>query len=314
MGIFDTSLFIASILLLFYAGGIMIKALVLMARYLKIHEYILSFVLVALATSLPELFVGVTSAISGEPLFSLGNVIGANAFDLTLVLGIAIVLAGGISSDHTVRGRDIIFTLATLLFPVFFISDGLITRVEGFVLLLLFCAYIVYLVDQARKSPTVDHLTAHEYTFSNFLKNFGEFILGTILLLLSAAVVVAKGLEVAGGFALPIFFVGLLVALGTTLPEMIFGIKSVAMRHSSMSLGNVLGSVVVNTSLVLGVVALIHPIVVRVSGGIYLGFFLAIWLTLVLQLIIFLRGSLSRWFGIFLVATGLIFLFVEGLL
>lgn len=312
MNAVDIILFIFALGVLFYSGGMMVGTLTWIGRYLKISEYALAFILAAGATSLPELFVGITSALKGAPLLSFGNIVGANMLDLTFALGIAVLISGHLSSDHAIKKEEGLVTLGVILLPLFLILDGSLSRPDGFLLLFVFLGYTSYLLGREKAAPAVNHMPQEENKFSNFLKQLAGFSLGVILLIGSSQLVVGEALELAEFFKLPIFFVGVLIAFGTTLPETIFSIKSVSMQHSSMSLGNVFGSIVLNITLILGAVAIIHPIAITDIKKPMIGILSAAAIMLLIRMVSFGKGFLPRWFGGLLLGLAVVFVAIEG--
>ena len=311
----DLLIFIVSLGLLFYSGGVLVRSLIWMGQYLKLSEYFLSFILIAFATSLPELFVGIHSAIQGVSALSLGNLIGANVLNFTMVLGAAIVAGKGLQINRIISADETIVTLGMILFPAFLLLDKTISRFDGAALLLTFFGYTLYLLNQeAAPTPSVNQITHDEFRMSNFLKKFGIFVFGAALLLLSAYFVVSIGIEFAKSLALPLFFIGVLVAIGTTLPETVFSIKSVAMRHGGMSLGNAFGSIILNMSFILGLVALISPITIQNTFRPMLGIFLSAIVLVFIRAVSFATGFLPSRLGFFLLALALAFIAVEGVI
>lgn len=308
-----TSMFIAAVIVLFYAGGLIVRNLVWIGRYFQMSEYTLSFILISFATSLPEFFTGITSALEGVSEISLGNVISANVFNITLVLGVTIILAGNLKIDSTVRKEDVFITFGIIALPIVLLLDHNLGRLDGAVLILAFVGYIIYLLDQSRKTPVIDTMPVAERRIIPFMKHLGKFVGGIILLLASAWVVVTLGVEFAKKINLPLFAVGALIAVGTTLPEMVFSMKSVLLRHISMSLGNAFGSIVLNTSLILGVAALISPLRDVSLGAVFSGMAIVLFLTAFLQVIGRLKGYFPRLIGLTLLAFGFLFVFLEGM-
>lgn len=326
------------------------RSLTRMGQYLHLSEYALSFILAALATSLPEFFIGITSALRGVPALSLGNIVGASFLNITAVLGIVILFAGSLESGRTIKKEDIQVTFGMILFPALLILDGTLSRLDGFLLLFFFSGYIIYLLDQERATPAVNNMLNNvdvlrpmnkslslvgsglipsipgekermaaevaraELQFKNFLKEFGIFFLGAAFLVVSARWVVEEGILFGRVLGLPLFFIGILAAFGTTLPEAVFGVRSVILRHGSMSLGNAFGSIIVNISLVLGVVSVISPITADNPMRAVFGLLLTAILVILVELIRFLQGRLGRFFGAFLLGVAAAFVWIEAVL
>lgn len=303
----------------------MVRSLTRMGQYLHMSEYALSFVLAAFATSLPEFFIGITSAWRGVPTLSLGNIVGASFLNVTAVLGVVTLFAGRLESGRTVRKEDIQLTLGMILFPVLLMLDGEVSRLDGFLLLFFFSGYLMYLFDQEHMTPIVNNINNNmgviqdapdavlkaERNFEKFIRTLGVFLAGAFFLAVSAWFVVEQGSVFGHEFGIPLFFIGILAAFGTTLPEAVFGVRSVMLRHGPMVSGNALGSIIVNTSLVLGVVAMISPLAIERPMRAVFGLLLTAAIVILVELVWFLQGSLGRFFGAFLLGAAVAFVAIE---
>lgn len=299
------ALFICGFALLVAAAGWLVALLTWMARYLKLSEYTAAFILMAAATSIPELFVGINSALTGFPALSFGNVLGANLLDVTVVLGVAaLFLPIALEDERVTHGASFIFTLTFT--PLIMLLDGVLSRIDGALLILMFFAYLRYLFVTSRiPGHLVNTVEPTAATFSEFLRKMFLFIGGAILLLVASRIVVLAAAEAASRFGIPAFLVGLfVVSLGTTLPELTFGIRSALSHKGGMGFGNAVGSVVFNLLLILGVVAVIQPIVLQ---GARTPAFISLLAVTVISLLLYVTsrvsGRISRLAGFFLVAV-----------
>lgn len=120
--------FIVSCFLLAKSSNWLIRSLVRISQFLRLKEFVVSFILMAFATSLPELFVGTSSAIHKISELSFGNVIGANVINLTLIVGIAAILARGITLESHIAKRDSLYTAFIAILPAITLMDGMISR------------------------------------------------------------------------------------------------------------------------------------------------------------------------------------------
>lgn len=237
--------------------------MVRIAQVLEWSSFLTAFVLMAFATSLPELFVGLSSAFHKIPQLSFGNVIGANILNLTLGIAVVVLVAGGLKVKKGIARRDALFTSFIAFLPILLMLDGQVSRVDGIVLLLALAFYLKRLFGQKQRLVKVfnDKFKKDWTQFKLFLKDVAIFLAGMSLLLLSAEGVVRSAKFFAGAINLPLVVTGIIfVSLGTVLPELTFGIKAIAMGHREMALGNFMGTVVVNSTLILGVVSLISPL------------------------------------------------------
>jgi cation:H+ antiporter len=242
------------------SGSLVIDALAKIARFLRLSEFVVAFVIMAVATSIPELFIGISAAMAGATGLALGTVIGSNIADLTLVIGIAILLGRGISVRSREIKKDALIMVGVVILPLIMMAlDGSISRLEGGLLVSVFLGYQYYMYAHRREAgqrKMGDGVSRLEAVATPIL-----FLLGVILLFASAHYVVQHGVAIADGLGVPRILVGvILVALGTSLPELAFETKAAMGGHGDMALGDAIGSVITNSTLVLGVTALISPI------------------------------------------------------
>lgn len=239
------------------SADILVKSLVKVAEYFKLTEFAIGFIVVAFATSIPELFVGITSAFEGQPSISLGNVIGANILDMTIVIGVASLLSRGIKVESPSIRTDTLYTFFITLLPLILMADRSLSRLDGCMLLLVFVFYILNLLRQETRFRERLDGVSHK----DFIHNLMITLIALLFLFASARYVVKYASLIAQELDVPPILVGLiLISLGTTLPELTFESRAVMRKHGYMALGDLLGSIAVNTTFVLGVVALIHPI------------------------------------------------------
>ena len=255
-------IFIISCLILVRSGTWVVQALTKIAQFLKWREFIVTAVLMAFATSLPEIFIGISSALGKVPSLSFGTIIGSNIIALTLVIGIGTFLAKGLRFQGKVLQRSSFDASIITLLPLLLILDKRLSRIDGLILLSVFIFYFRQLLSQEERfTRTLSNSFREDRTeFKIFLKNLGIFFGGVFLLLLSAEGIVFSASRLASVLDILLVSIGtLFVALGTSLPEITFGIRSITMGYKEMIIGDVIGSVVINSTLVLGLVALICP-------------------------------------------------------
>ena len=258
-------IFIGCIALLFIAGELLVGGLLYLSRYLGVKEFIVAFFVMAFASSVPNLFVGVTSALQGVPELSFGDIMGNNIVALTLGVGIAIFFSPHRRlplTSTSLRHTAVVTTISALL-PLVLLLDGSISRVDGVVLLIFFFFYLYWLFSRREHYSKI-----YEPTERKTLRDkkqarieLTKTLLGITLLAVSAQGVV----HVAGTFSenlnIPLVFVGLVIlGLSGALPELYFAGISARKGELDMVVGNLMGAVIVPATFVLGVVAIIHPI------------------------------------------------------
>ncbi|MDP2749355.1 MAG: hypothetical protein Q8O89_00810, partial [Nanoarchaeota archaeon] len=297
MLITNLAIFAIACIVLSRAGLLLVKALSNLSVLLKIREFTLTFIIMSIATSLPDLSIAITSATQGIPELALGAVIGANILDMTLVVGMAIILTGGLDLSkrkEIIKNAFWLLPIAVLPIILFFIG-GELSKLDGIILIAVFFIYIYCifregrsLQDEAIRKDDIqevkderreekkekieekkerklfkkrDGVFGKIFNVFEFMKDWLLLGIAIILLVLSAnyAVQYARLLSIDLGF--PELLIGLIIlAFGATLPELVFEITAALKKRQGLLLADPMGSVVVNSTLVLGLVSVIHPI------------------------------------------------------
>ncbi len=253
-------LFLGACVLLVLSGWLLVKSLTKISAFLRINEFIAAFILMAFCTSLPELFVGISAALAGKPTISLGNVIGSNIIDLTLIAGIVILLARGIKIERKIIPREVFGMVFLTALPMVLMYFGKeLSRLDGLILLGAFGIYMYEMITSKHaqyREEFRDHIPHWKA-----LLIFAGFIVCGITLYFSSKIVVHYGAELATMLGLPPIIIGLFfVAIGTSLPDLTFSARAVMAKHAPLAIGDLVGAVVVNSTIILAVTALITPI------------------------------------------------------
>lgn len=311
----DLALILAFSLLLLKSTGWIVSSLKYFSRLTGLGKFSLTGLVMALTTSLPELSIAVASALEGNSALVLGNIIGANIINLSLMVGGGAVIAGAIHANGRFLKTDAFYAFLAGALPLLLLLDGRLGRLDGIILILVYFIYntAIFREDSAaRRSGTAHRIFSHLNDKTADAKIWW-FVLGVIGMIVSAAGIVRAASSVAAELNLPILLVGLfLVSLGTTLPELFFEIKSLRAGQSAMALGDLMGSIVANATLILGLSALIRPIALGGGSASYLtatiGYALAF---LAFYLFTRTKRRLDRWEGAALVGLYCIFVLVE---
>ena len=227
-------------------------------------------------------------------------------------------MAKGLRFEGKVLQRSSIYAGIIALLPLLLILDGKVSRIDGVILILAFIFYFHRLLSQEERFTKIlsNVFNRGKVGPKLFLKDLGLFLGGVCLLLLSAEGIVFSASHFATTLNLPLVIIGIfLVALGTTLPEMSFGMRSIIMGHKEMILGDVMGSVVVNSTLVLGLVALICPFAIPNFSPYFIGIIFTA--AAVLFFLIFTRTAdqiITKKEAIFLLGIYITFVICELLL
>ncbi|MDT8338256.1 MAG: calcium/sodium antiporter [Sulfurimonas sp.] len=259
----DFVIFIVAMAALIYGADFVIKESERIALHFNISHYVIGATLIAFGTSLPEMAASMMAAYSGKSEMAVANVVGSVIFNITLVLGVVFFI-----SKKMVPNRDL-FSLdsAWIVIPVvlFFImiQDGEISRVDGVLYLLLMLSYLIFLFGSSKETLESDideELVREKF---NWGLTIALLLVGFVLTIGGANFVVESGTNIARSFGISEWIIGLfLIALGTSLPELVVSIVAIKKGNAEMSIGNIIGSNVANFSMVLGSASLVSPLMV----------------------------------------------------
>ena len=228
------------------------------ASLLKIPTIIVGLTIVALGTSAPEAAVSITSSLTGSNAMAVSNVIGSNLFNMLMVIGIA-ALISNLTMEKSVLEKDLPFLVGiTILWAIFIIVGWDITNIEGIILLVIMIAYIIILVINTRKSGEANEVEKPKF---NLPKSIILILVGLAGIVLGGDLVVDSASAIAIALGMSETLVGLtIVAIGTSLPELVTSITAIKKGENQLVIGNVIGSNIFNILFVLGASSAISAI------------------------------------------------------
>jgi cation:H+ antiporter len=245
-----------------------------LARYFRIPPIIIGLTIVAFGTSSPEAAVSISAALNGTSGISIGNIIGSNIMNITLIIGIIAMI-----SPLKVSRKNIIkeipfsllggFVLLILISDVIFhnSSSNMLSRSDGLIFLAFFSIFLYYIIEVALKSKNEpanldsSYLTQSNHQQINISKSVILFIIGLTGIVLGGWLVVENAEKIALNLGMSETLVGLsIVAIGTSLPELITSIVAAIKKESEIALGNIIGSNIFNIFFVLGISSTIQPL------------------------------------------------------
>ena len=236
------------------------------AKRLKISPFIIGLTIVSFGTSAPELSVSLASAISGSADISVGNIIGSNLFNFLMVLGFSAIFVP-IIVDKSVIKREFPFLLMTMAVLLAFSFDvflgdsvNIIGRGEGIVLVLLLILYVAILIKSGNKEEFKEEILTEQPLWQAIV----FFVIGLGLVVFGGECVTQTSKFLAMKMGMSETLVGLtIVALGTSLPELMTSIIAAKKGENDIALGNVLGSIVFNVLMILGLTSIITPLAIN---------------------------------------------------
>ncbi len=271
-----------------------------LAKGLRVPNILVGLTVVAYGTSAPEVIVGVQAAATGHGDVALGNVVGSNIANIGLILG-ASVLVRPASVDGSLRRRDLPVLLASALLLPLLLLDGRVSRTEGAALLAVAIAYTAHMVVSARSASALARareeaeVTAEATDAAGapkpggFVRSIGTTLVGLLVLLVGGRLFVDGAVRCAQALGVSDRVVGLtIVAVGTSLPELVTSLIAASRGHSDLAVGNVVGSNIFNILLCLGASALAGTVGAGTGQG---RFDLAVMVLMTLLLTAFIRSE-----------------------
>lgn len=319
-------LFILGLVMLIKGGDWFVDGAVAVAHRFRLPELLIGATVVSIGTTLPEVMVSATSAVSGHGEIAYGNAIGSVICNTALIAAITIAVRPGKVERRSLGLPVAFFFAAAAIYSVVAYASGEFTRPVGIVLLLIFVAYIALTVRSAlsaRKAATVDLPDVQQDAVAGAGDGSAEaeaempmlravilLIIGAALIAVGANLLVDNGTKIAAALGVPESVIALtFVALGTSLPELVTAITSLIKGHGSLSLGNIVGANLFNLVLVSGVSVTLSPFAIpceKTVGGMNASLVVDIPLMFAVMAIMTLpaliRGKLSRFQGILLLA------------
>lgn len=272
------------------------------ARLLKVPSVVIGLTIVAMGTSAPEAAVSITAGLAGSNELALSNVIGSNLFNLVLIVGICALIKPFIV-DQSIMKRDFPIAILSSVLLLFFIRDDYLSRAEGLILLLLMAAYLVMTVISAIRNPIIINDMERSLPMHTSLIYIG---LGLAAIIIGGDLVVDNACRIAAAFGLSETLIGLtIVAIGTSLPELVTSITASRKGESGLALGNVVGSNIFNIMFILGMSSTVHPIASDAAA--FTDILILIALTLIIYIFCKLRGQMGRFMGAACAAAYLIY-------
>lgn len=225
-----------------------------LARIFGLSRYTVGFLVVAVISILPETFIALNASFDGIPEFGLGTLFGSNVADLTLVFAITLFVAGrGLSVESSILKHNRVYPWV-LLIPLVLGLDGYFSRIEGLTLMLVGGLFYFLAFRSGHRESEGAH-SRHALHKTVFL-----LLVSMVTLLVGAHFTVTSGVAIASVLGVSPVLVGvLIVGLGTTIPELFFAIRSTRSHEDSLALGDVLGTVLADATIVVGILALVNP-------------------------------------------------------
>ena len=226
------------------------------AKILKVPSLIIGLTIVALGTSLPEASVSITASIAGNNELALSNIIGSNIFNTLVVVGCSAMIAPFIM-DRDIIKRDLIINLIVSVSLCLFIFDGILGRMDGVLLLIGLVTFMMVLIRSVMRYDVEEEI-GESFSIS---KSIILIVIGVVAIILGGNFVVNGASDIARQWGMSETLIGLtIVSIGTSLPELVTSVVAARKGESSLSLGNAIGSNILNVLFILGISGTLTPI------------------------------------------------------
>lgn len=291
----------AGLTMLYFGAEWLVKGSIAISNKLGVSQLVIGLTVVAFGTSTPELAVSISSAMQGLSDVSLGNVVGSNIVNIGAILGISAILSPIIVSKSAIRKEvPIMIGISFLLLAI--VLDGKIDFLDGALLVIGIVVFTWYSYRSSKKDVDIEEIPVSQVLQKNiFSKSIIFMIAGLLLLTGGSFLTVDNAVAIGASFGISELFMGLtIVAIGTSLPELITSVVAARKGHADLSVGNIVGSNIFNIMAILGISSLISGITVSEKILVDIGIMLAF--SLVLIPIMRSGFVISRKEGIFLIA------------
>jgi len=287
-------------------GDLFVDASIDISRIFHIPRIIVGGTIVSIATTTPELVVSATSSVMGDSGIAIGNAVGSVIANIGLIVG-TVCLLTNVSVDTGEFRRRAGWMIAASLVMIMLTWDRQLPRLFAVLLLLISVAYLCWdLWSVAGRSRQKQ--TGGESLEVSAQSAFVRFIIGIVAIVIGSRMLVASGIEIAQALGVPSAIIGLsIIAIGTSLPELVTGVSSAAKGVPDLSIGNIVGANILNISMIVGVAGLIRPLeIVPFTQSFSFPFML--FFVVLMSLFFFSSSSTSRIKGVILIAAYVIYL------
>ena len=305
----NVGLTVVGLLMLCYGGNWLVNGGVAIAKKFRISNIVIGMTIVAYGTSTPELAASIAATGEHSDII-LGNIIGSNIANIGMVIGIAAIMVPLVVKKTTLK-KDMPIMLGFSLLLVLLSIDGVISQYDGFILIGLLIAFTVYTYRDAnskREEESEEYLVEKNTVY---LRALGLIAIGIVLLYFGAEFTVNNAVIIAKTFGISERIIGLtVIAIGTSLPELITSIIAIRKGHTDIGVGNIIGSNIYNILMIMGVSSALYG--VAVSDHVFVDYIIMIAFSFAL-LFAMLKGVITRNIGIALALGYMIYIALDFL-
>ena len=294
-------LFVVGLVLIIKGGDWFVDSAVFIANLTGIPKFIIGATIVSVATTLPELTVSVTGVIDGELDLAVGNAVGSVTANIGLIMGISLVCMPAVIKRSQFWIKGTLMSAAALLLWVL-CKDGTLHMLPSFALFALLAVYVWDNIRDAKNDVGSDEREVVDK--KDLPKQIVMFIIGIAAIVVGSKLLIEYGSEIALLLGVPSAIIGVtMVAIGTSLPELITTLTAIRKKESSMSIGNIVGANIIDLAMILPICSVVSDGKLTIAEQSYaLDMPICFAMTLIAVLPPLIKGKLYRWQGIFMIA------------
>jgi cation:H+ antiporter len=325
-------LFILGLIIIIKGGDMFVDSAVWLAKITGMPNLLIGATVVSVATTLPELFVSTIASVKGVSDVAIGNAVGSTICNIGLILALSIVFMPGKINKISMRNKGLLMISATII-VVLMSLDRLMVFYEGLILIAILCLYVYMNIIEVKSARNKAHEeaaveVAGSKTGKIAAAYISKFVFGAVFMVFGARLLVDNGVKIADFFRIPQAIISVtLIAIGTSLPELITTVTAIVKKHYDISVGNIIGSNILNVTMILGASTLTSSRGLQISSrainmlnrsyDIPQTLYIDTPITLVFMLIVLvpalITGKLKRWQGVVLLMSYAAYLIFLGI-
>ena len=263
----DFIVFILSMSALIYGAELLIVQSEKLALHYNISPFIIGATLVAIGTSLPEMAVSISASLKGSADIAVSNVIGSTIFNIALVLGTLFLISKNINPKRDFFAKDSAWALFPILVFILMAIDGKLNSLDGILFIIMMFGFIYFLIQSNQLEEVDDDIAKEKFIWYKVLL---LTLLGFLFTIFGAKFTIDSATNIALSLGVSQWLIGLfLIALGTSLPELVITIKAALKNSADLAIGNIIGSNVANFTMVLGASSIVNTLNVNLEKNFF---------------------------------------------
>jgi len=261
----DVVIFILAMGGLIFGADFIVNQSERIALRFNISEFVIGSTLIALGTSLPEMAASIAASLNGKPEIAIANAVGSNIMNITLVLAVIFIISKRFVPERDFFAKDSIWALMPILMFLLMAIDGVINTFDAILLMILMIAYLLFLIEDSKGLGT-DTLEDDSQEKFSWIRSIGLLFIGFIFVVIGAHFAVDSASNIAKSFGVSEWIIGvILISFGTSLPELVVSVSAALKGKVDMAIGNIIGSNLANTTMVIGGAALVGDLAINLE-------------------------------------------------